>query len=235
MNRCVWLSAQNLVLSLLVFLPVTGVPGAETRYDDVVYFADFNHPPLLLKVLRQTVVIFPRNSKKVVANLAAGKSVSVIGLGETQYFIEVRKTFGNVQGWVDVSALTAPPAAIGEELRRLRDRAEAHRALIERREVVVGMTKAEVRASLGEPEHTERIQLPSGVEERWSYTAYKYTPHYVRAVKETSQFSQKLSYGRVPSGHKMITFRQEEVAEIADDNLTEAGSPENAAAAKNAP
>ncbi|HUJ09484.1 MAG TPA: hypothetical protein VL171_05605 [Verrucomicrobiae bacterium] len=207
----------RILISALAVSSAAALYAADSLYDDVYYLADLKEPTLHLKVLRRTPVTFSRDPQSVIAYLAAGQTVEVVGLGESQDAVNARTAMGKVQGWVAASALVAPPAGLLETLRKRQDRAERHRVLIEQHQVVVGMTRAEVRASLGKPDRTERVGNGAGHEEQWFYNTYKYTPHYVQNRNEPGRFGQTLSYGRVPTGHKIVTFRQDEVIEITDD------------------
>jgi hypothetical protein len=214
----------------MTILQAAALHAAEIRYDDVIYLDDLNQPPLHLKALRRTPITLSRDPQSVIAYLAPGQSIEVVGLGESQHDVSARTATGLVRGWVDVNAIEAPPAALLTKLRQRRERAQAHRALIERHEVIAGMTHAEVRASLGQPDRTGRVRTKFGDEEQWFYVTYKYTPHYVQRQEESGQFRQTVSYGRVPAGRRIITFWQDEVVEIGDDQ-----SPDSKSSGKGAP
>jgi hypothetical protein len=190
----------------------------EVHRADVFVLADLKQPPLHLKVLRRTAITSLRDAKKVIGQVSPGQTVEVVGLGETQYSVKVRTATGHTEGWIASDALEAPPIELQEKLRQ-------HRDLIERHEVAVGMTSAEVRTSLGKPDRTARSRTRFGDEEQWFYVTYKYTPHYVQQQKEDGRLNHTLSYGRVPTGHRIITFRQGQVVEISDDNVVESGRP----------
>jgi hypothetical protein len=217
---------------MMVVLSAAAVRAAQVRYDDVIYLADLNQPPLHLKALRRAPITYSRDPQSVIAYLAPGQSIEVLGLGETEHAVSAPMPMGDVQGWVNVNALEAPPAGLQAKLRQRRDRAAEHRDLIERHEVVVGMNRTEVRASLGKPDRTARSRTRFGDDEQWFYVTYKYTPHFVQQQNETVRFSQTLSYGRVPTGHRIITFRQDEVVEIGDDQTAESRVSGTAAAAQ---
>ena len=134
---------------------------AETRYADVIYLAEWNQPPLHLKVLYRTPLRSTRDPNSLVAYLAEGQPVEVIGLGESQDYVKTRIATGPAQGWVSADALEVPPTELVARLRDHRAKAEAHRDLIERHEVVAGMTRAEVRASLGKGERDRAAQAAS--------------------------------------------------------------------------
>jgi outer membrane protein assembly factor BamE (lipoprotein component of BamABCDE complex) len=204
----------------------------EVRRADVFTLADLKQPPLHLKVLRRTPIMSLHDANKAVAQLSPGQTVEVVGLGEDQYSVKARTATGQVAGWVAADAVEAPPIELQEKLRQRRVHAEEHRDLIERHGVAVGMTCAEVRASLGKPDRTARSRTRSGDEEQWFYVTYKYTPHFVQQQKEDGRFNHTLSYGRVPTGHRIITFRQDQVVEIVEDEGTDSQHPEKAATAQ---
>ncbi len=198
---------------------------AEVRRADMIPLAELKQPPLHLKVSRQASITSLRDSKKVIAQVLPGQTVEVVELGETQYSVKARTATAHAEGWIAADAMEAPPIELQEKLRQRRAQAEERRDLIERHEVAVGMTSAEVRASLGKPDRTTRSRTRLGDEEQWFYVNYKYTPHYVQQQKEAGPFNHTLSYGRVPTGHRIITFRQDQVVEISDDDVVASTPP----------
>jgi len=101
-------------------------------------------PALHLKTLYRTPITFSRDPRSVLAYLAQGEVVEVVGLGEAQHCVVARIATGATRGWVDVQALEAPPVGLMDKLRARREKAEAHRELIEQHEVAVTMTRAAV-------------------------------------------------------------------------------------------
>ena len=201
------------------------LPAAETRYDDVIYLDESKQPTLHLKTLYRTPITFSHDPRSVLAYLAQGEVVEVLGLGETQHYVAARIATGTARGWVDAKALEAPPVGLMDRLRARQEQAQAHRELIERHVVAATMTRAEVRASLGKPEHTSRLRTREGEREQWFYTIYKYLPYYVRSHDSSGQIQQVVSYRREPAGHKVITFQNDEVMEIAEEQAESAHPP----------
>jgi outer membrane protein assembly factor BamE (lipoprotein component of BamABCDE complex) len=97
--------------------------------------------------------------------------------------------------------------------------------LIERHEVVVGMTRREVRAGLGRPDQTAGIRTRQGDEEQWFYTIYKYLPYYTRDIDANGNPRQQVRYRREASGHKVVTFHNDEVVEVAEQQEEKRLSP----------
>ena len=204
---------------------VATLPATETRYDDVLYLDEWKQPALHLKALSRTPLTSSRNPDSVIAYLAERQPVEIIGLGDTQHYVSARIATGIARGWVDAKALEAPPAELVAKLQARRERKQAHRELIERHEVAATMTRGEVQASLGKPEHISRQHTKEGEEEQWFYTIYKYLPYYVKSPDSDGQFQQVVSYRRETVGHKVITFRNDEVVAIDEQQDEKAHSP----------
>jgi hypothetical protein len=198
--------------------------AADVRDDDVIHLGEAHQPTLRLKVLHRTTISVSRDGVGVLGNLAEGQAVEVIDLGENQHYVSARVATGSVQGWVDARALEAPPAELLAELQTRHEAAEAHRRLISRHEVAVGMTRAEVRESLGKPDRTYRLRTRQGDQELWSYIIYQYVPYYSRKLDDTGVMRELVSYRREPFGHKSITFQGDQVADI-NDGQGEKSSP----------
>ena len=208
-------------VTLVAVLQVATLHAAEVRYDDVVYLNDWNQPVLHLKSLRRAPVTFSRDPNSVIGYLAKGQVVEINGLGENQHYLAASLPTGLVCGWVEADALEPSPAELLAKLRERREKAKAHRELIERHEVVNGMTRAEVRASVGAPDRTARLRTKLGDEEQWFYITYKYVPQYTQHHDERGRVGQLVSYRRAPSGHKVVTFHGDEVVETAGDQAEE--------------
>jgi outer membrane protein assembly factor BamE (lipoprotein component of BamABCDE complex) len=203
--------------ALCVLLGVTALQAAETRFDDVLYLDDGNQAALYLKALHRTPITFSRNSQSVIAYLAEGQPVEVLGLGDEQYYVSARMPTGPLKGWVGTRALEAPPEGLVSRLRASRQQAQAHRESIERHEVTEGMTRAEVRASLGKPDRESRLHTQEGERERWFYTTYTYAPYYAPHQDSKGAPGQLVSYRREPSGHRTVTFQNGAVVEISEE------------------
>jgi hypothetical protein len=218
-------SRVTVFVMLLVLSGAAILQAAEIRYDDVIYLDGLNQPSLHLKALRRTPVMFWRDLDSVIGYLAEHQAVEIIGVGENQHLVSARVATGPVQGWVDAQALEAPPPELIARLRARAEQAQAHRGLIERHEVTVGMTRREVRASLGRPDRTAGIRTRQGDEEQWFYTIFKYVPYYTRDIDANGNPRQQVRYRREAFGHKVVTFHNDEVVEVAEQQEEKQLSP----------
>ena len=215
--------ALFLSIAFILFGPV--VLYAEVRYDDVIYLDDAHEPTLHLKVLRRTPINVSRDPQSLDAYLAEGQTVDVIGLGETQYYVSGRTATGLTEGWVDARSIEAPPSELLVRLREHHEEAQTRRKLIQQHEVAVGMTRADVRASLGKPDRITRVHTRQGDQEQWLYTTYQYTPLYTQYNDEIGRQRHVVSYHRQVSGHKTIMFQNNQVGEIVDEQEEKPPSP----------
>jgi hypothetical protein len=199
--------------------------AAEIRDAEVIYLDEWKQPALHLKTLHRTPITFSRDQSSVLAYLAPGEVVEIVGLGETEYYVVARIATGAAKGWVDAQALEPPPAELLAKLHARREKTQAHRELIERHEVTLTMTRTEVHASLGKADRTSRLHTREGEEEQWFYTIYKYLPHYTQSSEGNGQPRQVVSYRREPTGHKVITFRDDEAVEIGEEQEEKAHPP----------
>jgi hypothetical protein len=176
----------------------------------------FADEPLQLKALRRAPIRVLRDDERsVIGYLARGETVSVLDVSGTNYFVDARTVMGTLRGWIPANAVKSPPADYSETILKQHERTTANRELIERHEVEVGMTREQVQASLGKPEHRSRVHSREGEQELWFYTTYRYLPTYSRSYDEKGELRQVVSYQRVASGHKVVTFQGNEVTAVA--------------------
>jgi hypothetical protein len=199
--------------------------AAEIHYDDVVYLGELKQAAIHLKTVHRTPITSSRDGSGILGYLTPGALVEILELGETQCYVAASVTMHTPKGWVDAQALETPPAEVLAKLHTYLEKAQAHRELIERHEVAVTMTRVEVRASLGKPDRTARRHTLEGEEEQWFYTIYKYLPHYTQSYDGNGQLRQVVSYRRESTGQKVVTFRNDEAVEIAEEQDEKAHPP----------
>lgn len=206
---------------ILTACTVSSVIGAETRDRNVFYLDEWKQPPLQLRALRRTPLTFSLTEGRDVAFLAKGQPVTVIGLGETMHYVEAQTVTGPARGWVKAAALERPPAGLLDALHQRREQAIAHRELIARHEVAVGMTSDEVRESLGNPDRKASVRSPDGRQEQWVYDDYRYVPTYRLEADNKGEMRRVVSYARAVASRKIVTFCGGEVIDVSGQAETE--------------
>ncbi|MBI5395584.1 MAG: hypothetical protein HZA91_09845 [Verrucomicrobia bacterium] len=191
---------------LLLVAGVTGASGVENRFSDVFYLDEAGLKPIPLKTLRAVALTFSRDQSTILAPLAAGRGVWLIGYAERRYYVSSVITTGAVRGWVDADALQPLTLEQRAELDNKREVFQAQKAAIARHEVLLGMMQAQVTAALGNPTERTRSTTAQGDEEVWSYITYRSEP-YTQTYVVAGQYVTETRYRKVPTGGKHISFR----------------------------
>jgi hypothetical protein len=209
------MKAERLFVALLLIAATA--QAAEIRSSNVLYLDELKYPPLELKAWHRAPITFSRDRNSVIAYLAKDQPVQVLGVGDQQFYVSAEIPTGPARGWVDSADLELAPKEMLETLQKRRERLEQHRQSIARHEVEIGMMRDEVLASLGKPDRKSRLRTALGDEEKWLYITYRYVPYNTYGYDAKGQLRPVISYRRVPSGHKAVTFREGEVVAIADE------------------
>ena len=210
--------------ALLLAVCVTAARGVENRFSDVFYLDEAGLKPITLKTLRSVPLTFSRDQSTILAPLAAGQGVWLIGYAEKRFYVSSVIRTGAVRGWVDVDALEPLTLEQRAELDHKRDVLRAQRAAIARHEVLIGMTQAQVQTALGTPNERNRSTTAQGEEEVWSYLIYRSEP-YTQSYFLAGQYVTETRYRKVPAGGKHITFRNGIVVGIREAENTSQGEP----------
>lgn len=189
----------------------------ETRYDDIVYLDEAKAKPLPLKTIRRVALTVSRDQSTVLAYLAKGETVWVLGFGQGRHYVETMIPTGKARGWIDEEALEPAPGDVRSTIEERVLTARRHKEMISKHEIEVGMTKTQVQAALGKPEDRSRIEDGDQVEEQWVYRSYKSVPqkdyYYV-----DGQMYERMFYKKVQAGGKTVTFRNDQVVAIKDED-----------------
>ena len=206
-----------LIFLSLVVASAGALRAAEIRYEDVTYLDQVHAKPLPLKVLRDVKLTVSRDQSTVLAYLEAGQTVWVLGFGDSRYYAETIIATGKARGWVNSDALERIPDEVRAEIEELVRTAKRYKELIAKKQVEVGMSKDQVQASLGKPDERSRTVAEDSVEEQWTYRTYKSVPQRDYYYVDGKLF-ERAYYTKVLAGGKTVTFRNDEVVAIKDED-----------------
>jgi hypothetical protein len=205
---------------LAMFLAALAPAAAQDVHkQDVISRDELRQAPLKLKALHRTPITRSPEGYGLVAFLAKGQPVTVLEMGETMDHVSAQAPTGPVEGWVDAAAVEAAPPAWLDMMRQQHEQAAVEQDLIDRHEIAPGMTRADVRASLGRPDRTSTVRLPGTGErqEQWVYITYRYLPVYRSSFDENGRLRQVVSYQRMPVGETVVVFRSGQVVTSAQE------------------
>jgi hypothetical protein len=205
-----------IILSCIVASAAT-LPAAEIRYEDVIYLDQVHAKPLPLKVLRDAKLTVSRDQSTLLAYLEAGQTVWLLGFSDTRYYAETIIPSGKARGWVNIEAVERIPDEVRAEIEQLVRAAKRTKELIAKKQIEVGMSKEQVQAALGKPDERSRTVGEDRVEEQWTYRTYKSVPQRDYYYVDGKMF-ERAYYTKVLAGGKTVTFRNDEVVSIQDED-----------------
>lgn len=218
------MAVRTLVIFAFLWIPLAQsfaqkLPSAEIRYDDVVYLDEIHAKPLPLKTTQGVALTLSRDQSTIVAYLPKSQIVWVLGFGDGRDYVETVISTGKAKGWIDVEALEDAPADIREDIEKRVKTARHFKQLIAKHEIDQGMSKAQVQSALGKPEDRSRSQEGDKVEEQWVYRVYKSVPQRDVYYVDGKPY-ERIYYKKVLSGGKTVTFRNDQVIGIKDEDKT---------------
>lgn len=213
--------------------PIVRSPGA-------VYLYDFDQPPLPLRVLRANARAFSdTNLTRHIGTLRFPQTVQATAFLPHACRISGNAKQGRISGWIPYRELEPLPKNFLEDLQKAARRREKVEALIARNEAAIGMTKDEVRRSLGRPQRTSRRADRFASQEVWEYVRYKLVPQTTtfpgvtqstrwiphRGIVTTTGpgFTTGTQMVRVPVGKMEVTFEDGVVIALQQSEGTTVG------------
>lgn len=219
-----------LLLSLL--LPVSAqVKKAERkslidRDPDVVHLAEHVKEPIELKVIKEAPVFSDKNGKTRIGAIKAEQIVLLEAMTEKAYKVRGQGVKQGISGWVGPHAFASKDPDFVENLKKLHKRQLEVQALIEAKELAIGMTPEEVSKSRGNPVKTQVKQTGKGQTGRWEYVEYEQVTHYnyVRDPISGQVFRQAAYTTQVEKGKTVVEF-QDGVVTSLEESEQHSASP----------
>ena len=192
----------------------------------VVYLDRCLDQPLELKVIKEAPVFSDREGKHRLGTLKANQTVRVEAITDKTYRIRGQGTRDGIAGWVAPWAFQPPNPDFHAQLKQLYDRQIQVQALIEARQVAVGMTLGEVEQALGKPVKTRVRKTEKGQSGVWEYIDYDEVKHYVTRVNpSTGATYRQLSHiEQVERGRTNVEFEDDIVSAVEQSEDRRGGS-----------
>lgn len=178
------------------------------RERGALYMEDFLDQPYRLKVLAPGPIYFNADQARFLGTMRAGQLVELQALNENATLCRVRGQAmqGQVAGWIDARFLSPIDPAFVDGLHRSLARRARVKALVAANEIALGMTPAEVTASLGPPPKRASRADAGGVSEKWEYIRYESVAKSVLGVDAFGRVVTNVVYERVPVGSFGVVF-----------------------------
>ncbi len=217
------------LFSILGILLVAGSGSARAdleksklnKEDGAVYLEEFLDQPIKLKVVKVAAVYSNLAGERWLGNLLAGREAELLAISKKAYRVRGRAQQGQVAGWIAKSAVEGIDEKLEANLTKLHDRQKLVNDLIANHQVALGMTVAEVEASLGKPDARSSQVDKEGRKDVLDYITYERVAQTSVSYDQLGRPVQSIVYIKVPTGKVSLGFENELVASIAESEGSE--------------
>jgi hypothetical protein len=172
--------------------------------------------PIRLTVKQESTIYYQAIMDRALGSMAAGTPVTLVAMSDTAYRVRGRARHGDVAGWMRADDLILPDPQLPQKLKAHFDRQQKVAALIENRQIGIGMTRDEVQQSLGKPTRTTSKLTAAGREEKLEYAVFEKVPQTVVGRAPDGQLVQSVIYVKVEVGTLSISFKDSLVEAIEE-------------------
>ncbi|MDP3849802.1 MAG: hypothetical protein Q8Q59_04805 [Luteolibacter sp.] len=220
------------LISLALILPATAEIKRKERRSlldsdpGVVYMARSFDKPIELKVVKEAPVFSDKEGKHRLGSLKADQVVHLEAITDKIYRVRGQGTRDGIAGWVAPWAFSSQDPQFVAHLKEFYERQIQVQALIDAKQVAVGMTLDEVSQSRGKPNKTSLRKTEKGQSGRWEYIEYEEINHYITRVNPVTgvayrQFSHTT---QVEKGRTTVEFEDNIVTAVEESEDRQGGS-----------
>ena len=162
----------------------------------VVYVEEFAPKGIKLKVEKPGWVYSTKQGGRKRGSLKVGIEVELVSFSEKAYFVRGKRDNGiGVSGWVSPASFSSKDPKFVEKLKQVHARQLLVRALIEKKEVAIGMTPEEVSKIHTRPTKTKVKRTAKGQTTIWEFIKYETVSHF-NTVRDpyTGQIFRQLTH-----------------------------------------
>ena len=187
---------MKMVASLLLFFAFPAIALPNKPEKGVVYVEEFAPKGIKLKVEKPGWVYSTNQGGRKRGSLKVGINVELVSFTEKAYFVRGKRDNGiGVSGWVTPASFSSKDPEFVEKLRQVHARQLLVRALIEKKEVAIGMTPEEVSQVHTRPTKTKVKRTAKGQTTIWEFIKYETISHF-NTVRDpyTGQILRQLTH-----------------------------------------
>ncbi|MCH1497702.1 MAG: hypothetical protein L7U83_01410 [Akkermansiaceae bacterium] len=179
---------------LFLAFPAMALPDKPEK--GVVYVEEFAPKGIKLKVEKPGWVYSTKQGGRKRGSLKVGIEVELVSFTEKAYFVRGKRDNGiGVSGWVSPASFSSKDPKFVEKLKQVHARQLLVRALIEKKEVAIGMTPEEVSKIHTRPTKTKVKRTAKGQTTIWEFIKYETVSHF-NTVRDpyTGQIFRQLTH-----------------------------------------
>jgi len=186
------------------------------REEGAIYLEGMVVEEVLVRVASAAPVYVNLKGERWLGNLLPSQNAILLAVSDKAYRVRARAQQGQVAGWVSKAAVTGLPEGFEENLRQYHERYIIVSELIKNKQVALGMTVAEVTASIGPPDRRQSTMNGGGRADLLEFISYQRVPQTVMTVDAFGQAVPLTRYLEVESGRITVEFANDVVTSISE-------------------
>ena len=187
---------MKIITFFILFLAFPAMALPDKPEKGVVYVEEFAPKGIKLKVEKPGWVYSTKQGGRKRGSLKVGIEVELVSFTEKAYFVRGKRDNGiGVSGWVSPASFSSKDPKFVEKLKQVHARQLLVRALIEKKEVAIGMTPEEVSKIHTRPTKTKIKRTAKGQTTIWEIIKYETVSHF-NTVRDpyTGQIFRQLTH-----------------------------------------
>lgn len=186
------------------------------KEEGAIYLEGMVEKELVVGVSQPAAAYSSLKGDRWLGNLVAAQTAVLLAVSDKAYRVRAKAKQGQISGWVSKSAITGVPEGFEARLREYYERYVIVSELIENHQVALGMTVAEVIASIGPPDKRNSTVDAEGRTDSLEYISYERVPQTVMTLNAFGQQVAMTQYIEVESGRVQIGFQNDAVNSISE-------------------
>lgn len=186
------------------------------REEGAIYLEGMVEEEVLVRVATPAPAYVNLKGERWLGNLLPDQNAVLLAVSDKAYRVRARAKQGQVAGWVSKAAVTGLPEGFEENLRQYHERYVIVAELIKNKQIALGMTVAEVTASIGPPDKRQSKVNEAGRTDLLEFISYQRVPQTVMTVDAFGQAVPVTRYLEVESGRITVEFANDVVTSISE-------------------
>ncbi len=220
----------GLLLAVLgLACPLGAEPPRKSLLDsdpEVVYLDQVFEKPLELEVVKDAPVYSDRRAQRQLGTLKSGQKLKIEAITDKAYRVRGQGLSGPIVGWVGPWAFSSKDPEFIAQLKQLYDRQMKVKALIEAKELAIGMTLSEVEQVMGRPTKTSLRKTAKGQSGQWEYVEYDEVRQYADRYDPATgmMYRQLVSVTQEEKEKTVVEFEDGYVTALEESKSTQRGA-----------
>lgn len=186
------------------------------KEDGAIYLEGMVEGEVPVRIVANAPVYANLKGDRWLGSLLANQNAVLLAVSEKAYRVRGRAKQGQVAGWVSKAAVAGLAEDFEEKLARYHERHLVVGELIRNKQVALGMTTAEVLASLGPPDRRQFVLTEEGRHDTLEFVSYRRVPQTVTSIDAFGRPVVATQYVEVEAGRVTVEFAGELAVSISE-------------------